>query len=780
MAFFSPEGRWLKANETICHLLGYSEGELLTKTFQELTHPDDLEENLRTVTKMLAGDIPSYHMEKRYIHKQGHSISVLLSISLIRDAQGKPLYSIGQMQDITQRKLAEKELERIRQDHESVLNAVGDGVHWIGLDGLIKFQNPAGARMLGYGSSELIGKSAHKMMHHTRADGSPFPLEECPIHETLSDGKMRHLEDHIFWRKDGTSFAVEYTCTPTHDDAGCPNGCVVTFIDVTERKRFEIEMENARATAEMANQAKSEFLANMSHEIRTPLNGIIGMTDLMQGTRLTAEQKDFLETIHVSGENLLSTVNDVLDFSKIEFGKLELDYHAFSLLDLIDDVVSLLNFRMTKKKLEFVTSMQDIPTNFLGDATRIRQVLVNLVTNAIKFTERGTISLEVCAGTTAPISDTRHILFRVCDTGIGIPPDRLHRLFKVFSQVDASTTRRYGGSGLGLAICQKLVEIMGGTISVESEPNKGSVFSFEIPLNLAHQGPEALQEGADLVGRRVLIVDDIETNRRMLTLQLARWGMTWVEVSSGQEALSLLEKGERFDVALIDFQMPNTNGIMVARQISRILKDYHLPLILISSQTGDISIAELNRAGFSAVLAKPLRQNLLRSSLQQVLRNPSAPIPVPAAQNLAAVIPLRILVVEDNVTNQKVVRQILKRLGYETDLASNGYEAIQAVKNKSYDLIFMDIHMPEMDGLEATREIRKKIFVHNPPVIIALTADVLKGERELCLRAGMDDYLTKPIKIESLKAVIQKLLAQLLENRQSPNGVSYPIEEPLG
>jgi signal transduction histidine kinase len=461
-------------------------------------------------------------------------------------------------------------------------------------------------------------------MHHTRADGTAFPVSECSIHATLHDGKVRRVKDEVFWRKDGTSFAVEYTCTPTHDDLGHANGCVVTFTDVTERKRFEADIQEARVAAETASRSKTEFLANMSHEIRTPLNGIIGMTDLLTGTTLTAEQKDFLETIHGSGENLLTIVNDVLDFSKIEFGKLELDYHAFNMLDLVDDVVGMFSFRMTKKKLEFITTMQDgLPADFLGDATRIRQILINLVANAIKFTEHGQVSLEVCAGAAEEKPEMRRVLFRIRDTGIGIPEDRIDRLFKVFSQVDASTTRRFGGSGLGLAICQKLVEIMGGTIRVESAPDRGSTFSFELPLVLGHQESPEPKIESELVGRRVLIVDDIETNRRMLTLQLARWGMTWVDVSTGDAALLLLENGEQFDAALIDFQMPNMDGIMVARQIGRTLKGHPLPLILISSQTGDVSITELNKAGFSAALAKPLRQNLLRSTLQQVFRNPT-------------------------------------------------------------------------------------------------------------------------------------------------------------
>jgi PAS domain S-box-containing protein len=753
------DGYYRETNPAATKIMGFSPQELMETPFVNFV----VEEDRAGVEQAVRQTVETGHISDfgtRFCCKDG-SIK-WLEVNAVAVPDEQLLYATAR--DVTERKLAEEELERLRREHDKVLSAVGDGVHWIGLNGKIKFENPAAAKMLGYKMEELIGQQAHAVMHHSRADGTAFPVAECSIHATLRDGEVRRVNNEVFWRKDGTSFAVEYTCTPTHDDVGNANGCVVTFTDVTERKRFEADIQNARVAAETASRSKTEFLANMSHEIRTPLNGIIGMTDLMNGTPLTAEQKDFLETIHASGENLLTIVNDVLDFSKIEFGKLELDFHAFNVLDLLDDVVGMFNFRMTKKKLEFVTSMQDeLPVDYLGDATRIRQVLINLVANAIKFTERGQVSLEVCAGAPMEDGEIRRVLFRIRDTGIGIPEDRIDRLFKIFSQVDASTTRRFGGSGLGLAICHKLVEIMGGTIRVESEPDRGSVFSFELPLALAHQERAEVKVESELAGRRVLIVDDIETNRRMLTLQLSRWGMTWVDVPTGEEGLLLLEKGEQFDAALIDFQMPNMDGIMVARQIGRTLKAHPLPLILISSQTGDISITELNQAGFSAVLAKPLRQNLLRSTLQQVFRNPTGAISPPPPTEVVIFVPLNILVVEDNLTNQKVARQILRRLGYETDMVSNGKEALVEVRKKTYDLILMDIHMPELDGLEATREIRKISSPTVPPMIIALTADVLKGEREVCLAVGMDDYLTKPVKIENLKAVIEKV-----KERKSP------------
>ena len=886
MSLVSPQGTFIKVNPALCQLVGYSEGELVNRAFTDITHPDDRGLHIEDTRRLLEGEIKSMRFQKRYIHRQGHIVWVDLNISLLRDAEGQPRYMIAQIQDITEarrterelnwktafleaqvassidgivvvgeqgqkilqnqrmidlwkvpveiaddphyetlfawtktrtkysdghkeisgldpeetrhvevelidgtfldvysapvigkddfhygrifacrditeRKTSEEQLLRLHSEYERILSAVEDGVQWIGQDGRIRFENPAAARVLGYQDRELVGRIAHEVVQHSRADRSPYPLDQSFIQKTLEDGEIRRVFDEVFWRKDGTSFDVEYTCTPVHHK-GQPSGAVVTFIDTTKRKKIEQEMQQARLAAESASQAKTDFLANMSHEIRTPLNGIIGMTELIGGTQLTSEQRDFLETIHASSENLLSVVNDVLDFSKIEFGKLELDYHAFSLLDLLDDVASMMNFRVAKKKLNFFFSIAEgVPVDYLGDATRIRQVLINLVSNAIKFTEQGEISISITAAQSQPGDGpgANRLLFEVHDTGIGIPGDRLDRLFKVFSQVDASTTRRYGGSGLGLAICQKLVAIMGGTIRVASESGLGSTFSFDLPLELARVQSPVDSATPLFTGKHVLIVDDNEVNRRMLSLRLARWQMTWKETSNAQQALEILATSEHFDAAFLDFQMPDTDGVMLARKIRRLPNRSALPLVLASSQTGEVPASEIMKAGFSAVIAKPVRQNILRSTLQEVM----VPAGLTAVANrilrASGQIPklsLRILIVEDNVTNQKVAQQILKRVGYDSDLAANGVEAVAAAEKLRYDIIFMDVHMPEMDGLEATRQIRAKGACTGHPLIVALTADVLKGEREICLAAGMDDYITKPVKIHSIREMLRK------------------------
>ena len=479
-------------------------------------------------------------------------------------------------------------------------------------------------------------------------------------------------------------------------------------------------------------------------------------------TPLNGEQRDFIETIHTSGENLLAIINDVLDYSKIEFDKLELDFHTFNLLDLINEVVSMLSYRAIAKDLNIVYLVDHhLPVHYEGDATRIRQVLINLVSNAIKFTEKGEITIEVWEGVRLPVDteEIHRLVFKVSDTGIGIPPDRIDRLFKVFSQVDTSTTRKYGGSGLGLAICRKLVELMGGTIKVESTLDEGTSFLFDLPLRWGEHEGSTLSDDSTITGKRILIVDDIGNNRRMLTLLLARWGIETVEASTAEQTLALIQNAKPpFDVGLIDFHMPNVDGIMLAREIKRMEVGKELPLILISSQTGNIREAELRQAGFTGVLAKPVRQNLLRSTLLELFtkgtfrssESKTVPSIEPAARQ-----DVKILVVDDNELNLRVVDYMLKRLGYEADHAKNGLEAITALEKTPYDVILMDVQMPVMDGLEATRRIRERFPKGDHLKIIALTANALKGEREICLESGMDDYLSKPIKMESLKAVLK-------------------------
>jgi len=746
---------------SVWKIIGYDPSEMPTTGdgWLALLHADDQPAVRAVIDAHFRGETPFIEIEHCIMHRNGDALWVALRAKCVGfSAARRPLRVLGTIQNINARKRADEAL-RASQAASRKLSLVAsktDNAVIITDDhGRIEWVNESYSRLTGRHLAEVAGQTLTTLLAGT--DGEPEAVDR--INAALFEREPVTI-DVVQLATGDRRFYVHLDVQPVVNDEGLVENFIAIETDITSRVETEQSLRRAKADADDASRAKSEFLASMSHEIRTPMNGVIGMTSLLLETELTAEQRDYVSTIRTSGDSLLSIINEILDFSKIESGRMEMENQPFELAQCVEEAVDLFALQAAAKDIELAFHIESsVPRVVLGDITRLRQVLVNLMNNAVKFTPRGFITLEITATTRPPGTGPNVVLdFYITDTGIGIPTDRLGLLFKPFSQVDASTTRRYGGTGLGLAICSRLCQLMGGGIDVVSTPGRGSRFHFSIltsSVNVTDADTPPLY--APLPRGTVLAVDDHPVNRTMLYDCLSQWQLKSRIAATAAEARKLAEAG-RLSAAIIDQVLPDTPGLELAAELRT--RFPALPIVILTP-AGESAQRLANPDPLLFRLPKPIKPYALHDTLRHIIVGPqpegsASPLPVDPIVRLADTIPLDILLVEDNPVNQKVALRYLERMGYHADAVANGLEGVHAVQSRKYHLVFMDMQMPEMDGLQATREIRAKIAKERQPIIIALTANAMQGDRERCLESGMDDYITKPVKIDEIQAMVTR------------------------
>jgi two-component system sensor histidine kinase/response regulator len=800
IAHADPAGRFLRVNEKFCSIVGHSREELLRRTYQDITHPDDLAASVDATAALFRGESPNFGLEKRFVRKDGSLVWAQVFVSLQRDAAGAPAYDIGIIHDITERKRLEEALRASEERYRFLIRSIPQKIFTADANGDVDYLNQQWTEFAGLSFDQLKGWGWTQIIHpedveenvrrsrHAIATGEPFQLEH---RVRRADGVYRwHLSRAVALR-DAQGRVLMWFGSNT---------------DIDDQKQTAEAFKQAKEAAEAANRAKDEFLANVSHEIRTPMNAILGMTELALDTPLTEDQRQCLRTVKSAADNLLGIINDLLDFAKIAAGKLELVPDDFSLRAAVGDTLRALATRAHKKGLELACNVQpEVPDALVGDAARLRQVLLNLVGNAIKFTENGEVVVRVeASGDPIPeegaaggpaggpaLTAEVGLRFTVTDTGIGIPPDKQERIFRAFEQEDTSTTRKYGGTGLGLTIAARLVALMGGEITVDSAPGRGSTFAFTARFGLQPHPAEQTPAWPPVLlrGLRVLVVDDNPTNRHILQEWLTGWQMEPVAVGDGLAALGALwdavSVGRPFPLVLLDARMPDTDGLALAARIREraALSDVRIILLTSDHRPGDS--ARSRELRIDAHLLKPVQQDELLQTINRVMSRAQGdaaaveeptrePGPVPAAA------PLRILLAEDDEFSAQLMDKLLGRRGHRVRPVSSGREALALAGQGAFDLMLLDVHMPELDGIAVVRGIRERERVaggHLP--VIALTARSRKEDRERCLAAGVDDFLTKPVSAADLLAAIDRLLRRDEGRGMRDEGTASSPRSPL-
>ncbi len=754
------KGRYKYCSPQIEKHLGYTPAEVIGTSPYDYLVAEHSEQVVKQFTEIIDNKLRIINVESWNISKGGQSVLLSTNGVPIFDGDGVLTGYRGVSTNITRLKEYEHELLKLsRAVEQSPVS-----LFITNLQGEIEFVNPRFCEQTGYSAAEVIGKTPFLLQSE---ETDPALYRE--LWDTVTAGKTWHGE-LVSKRKDGTLFWEHSSTSPLRNDEGKVIHYLTSGEDITDKKKLIDELHDAKERAESATRAKSTFLSSMSHEIRTPMNGVIGMTSLLTETELNSEQRDFTEAIRKSGENLLELINDILDFSKIEAGKLDLEILDFDLCTMMEDTAELLSMRSAEKGLELVCSIDPaIPAGLRGDAGRVRQIITNLAGNAIKFTLEGEIVLRATCQEVQDASVT--VLFEVSDTGIGIPSDRLEAVFAPFTQAEGSTTRKFGGTGLGLAICKQLAEIMGGTIGVTSDYGSGSTFYFTVCFARGDQKSTPVERPVDLAGCRVLVVDDNSICRSQLTTRLEQWGCQIGGAADGEQGLVLLTEavaaGYPFQVALIDQRMAGMDGLEVGRRIKNNPALDATRLVLITDFGQSRNKAILDEIACVGYLTKPVRRSRLSDVISLALGKlvvAEEVVPVTAAQTVSANLSIRLLLAEDNIINQKVAQKTLQNLGYTVDVVSNGREAVHALEHTHYDLVLMDCQMPEMDGFEATAAIRapdSKVLNRRIPVI-AMTANAMAEDRDNCLQAGMDDYMSKPVKKDLIAGILTKWLVSTL------------------